>query len=96
MKELGILLLVAITAMGILLIILLRKITILKKQTDDIVKEVKAYVAYITEEVEEESTEQNIRLQKQAFPAGGKIQGIPSKEETQSHIIQAVLGEYFP
>lgn len=96
MKELGILLLVAIAAMGILLIILLQKITILKKQTDDIVKEVKAYVAYVTEETDEETAEPNTRLQKQVLPVGGKVQGMSSKEEAQNHIIQAVLGEYFP
>ncbi len=94
MKELGILLLVAIAVMGILLIILLQKITLLKKQTDDIVKEVKSYVAYITEEEDEESTEKAI--QKQALKTGRNYQSMQSKEETQSHIIQAVLGEYFP
>ena len=81
MKELEILLLVAILAMGVLLIILLQKITILKKQTDDIIKEVKSYLDYVLEEPAE-------TIQKSVDRA--------SKEEQQNHIIQAVLGEYFP
>ena len=81
MKELEILLLVAILAMGVLLIILLQKITILKKQTDDIIKEVKSYLDYVLEEPEE-------TIQKSVDTT--------SKEEQQNRIIQAVLGEYFP
>lgn len=81
MKELEILLLVAIVAMGILLIILLQKITILKKQTDEIVKEVKSYLACVLEEPEETIETRTDRA---------------SKEEQQNRIIQAVLGEYFP
>ena len=81
MKELGILLLVAIIAMGILLIILLQKITILKKQTDDIVKEVKTYITYVLEEPEEKSLKPEDRA---------------SREDAQNKLIQAVLGEYFP
>lgn len=54
MKELEILLLIAIVAMGVLLIILLQKITILKKQTDEIIKEVKSYLECVLEEPEQE------------------------------------------
>ena len=95
MKELGVLLLIAIIAMGILLIILLQKITILKKQTDDIIKEVKTYVAYITEEADESSVEKS-PLQSSSKTVGSRFQGICSREEAQNGIIQAVLGEYFP
>ncbi|MBE5888934.1 MAG: hypothetical protein E7283_08930 [Lachnospiraceae bacterium] len=84
MKELEILLLVAIAVMGILLIILLQKITILKKQTDDIVKEVKSYLECVLEDSNEEFTEE---VHKEKFQ---------EKEEQQNRIIQAVLGEFFP
>lgn len=84
MKELEILLLVAIAVMGILLIILLQKITILKKQTDDIVKEVKSYLECVLEDSDEGPTE---GLHKENFQ---------EKEEQQNRIIQAVLGEFFP
>lgn len=87
MRELGILLLVAIAAMGVLLIILLHKITILKKQTDDIVQEVKAYVAYVTTEAEGETNIEG--------PIS-KVQAQFRKEEAENCIIQTVLGEYFP
>ena len=85
MRELGILLLVAIAAMGILLIILLHKITILKKQTDDIVQEVKTYVAYVMMEDATGVEHLTSKAQKQL-----------NREEAESGIIQAVLGEYFP
>jgi hypothetical protein len=81
MKELEIMLLVAIIAMGVLLIILLRKITILKKQTDDIIKEVKNYLDCVLEEPEEPVHNKKVNS---------------DKDERQNRIIQAVLGEYFP
>ena len=84
MKELEILLLVAIAVMGVLLIILLQKITILKKQTDDIVKEVKSYLECVLEDPGEVVSEE---VHKETFQA---------KEEQQNRIIQAVLGEFFP
>ena len=71
-------------AMSILLIILLRKITILKKQTDDIVKEVKSYLECVLEEPEEVESQRV------------KMESFKEKEERQNRIIQAVLGEYFP
>ena len=81
MKELEILLLMAIVAMSILLIILLQKITILKKQTDEIIKEIKGYLDCVLMEPEES---ENKRPSKK------------ENEELQNRIIQAVLGEYFP
>ena len=81
MKELEIMLLVAIVAMGVLLIILLRKITILKKQTDDIIKEVKNYLDCVLEEPEETPY---VKKEKSG------------RDEQQNRLIQAVLGEYFP
>lgn len=87
MKELDVLLLVAIAAMGILLIILLRQITILKKQTEEIVQEVKAYVAYVMDDSAGQATEAT---------AQKEPENRQNREEAQSRIIQAVLGEYFP
>lgn len=81
MKELEIALLVAIVAMGILLIILLQRITILKKQTDDIIKEIKSYLDFVLEDTKEDIV---------------TVKENPKKEELQNNIIQAVLQEYFP
>lgn len=87
MKELDVLLLVAIAAMGVLLMILLRQITILKRQTEEIVQEVKAYVAYVMEDSAGQATE---------VPAQKELEIRQNNEDAQSRIIQAVLGEYFP
>lgn len=87
MKELDVLLLVAIAAMGVLLMILLRQITILKRQTEEIVQEVKAYVAYVMEDSAGQATE---------VPAQKEPEIRQNNEDAQSRIIQAVLGEYFP
>ncbi len=95
MDKLEILLFVAIACMGILLLILLHKITILKKQTDDIIEEVKAYVAFVTEE-EKRDVEDFLSREK---IEGHNTSNLPKKirkEEMENHIIQAVLGEYFP
>lgn len=97
MKELEIMLLIAIAAMGVLLIILLQKITILKKQADNIVEEVKAYVAYVTSDTEMEmQTEQSIDSDKLAKKQVVHTKQAISKEEAENHLIQAVLGEFFP
>lgn len=106
MKELGIVLFLAIAVMGILLIVLLHKITILKKQTDDIVEEVKAYVAFVTADPDtdveginknmKESPNENLHRLGQAQYVAGKERKQASRDEMESHLIQAVLGEYFP
>jgi predicted PurR-regulated permease PerM len=71
--------------LGILMLFFLLRINQLKKQVDTITKEVKAYLAFIEEEVESESVPEN---QKNI----AKI----SKEEMENQVIQAVLQEYFP
>lgn len=71
--------------LGILMLIFLHRINQLKKQVDEITKEVKAYLAFIEEESELE--ESPVCFQKEI-----KI----SKDEAENHLIQAVLQEYFP
>lgn len=68
---------------GILMLFFLLRINNLKKQVDNIVKEVKAYLTFI----EEEELEEVAPIQKNV-----KI----SKEEAENHLIQSVLQEYFP
>lgn len=72
--------------MGVLMIILLQKLTQMKKQVDEIIREVTSYISYITEAEQEVQTEEkkNRRVV------------IKGKEEEQNRLIQAVLGEYFP
>lgn len=77
---------------GILMIVFLQKLTQMKKQVDDITKEVTAYISYITEEMNEEleeyPQEKNIILDQNGTEKS-------KKDEDQNRLIQAVLGEYF-
>lgn len=84
--------------MGILMIVFLQKLTQMKKQVDEITKEVMNYISYITEDMEEEALQQ-IRPEKLDNLQGkktGKVVGKKEKEEAQNRLIQAILGEYFP
>ena len=74
-------------AMAILMLVFLRKQIEMKKQIDEITKEVSNYISYITEEVDTASVEEN-----QSY----KIQQTKEKEEAQNRLIQTVLSEYFP
>jgi len=80
--------------MGIFMIILLQKLTQMKKQVDEIVREVKNYITYVTEEIDEEInlTPKEHHLEK---TVKNKIEQ-KEQDEAQNRLIQAVLGEYFP
>ena len=71
--------------LGILMLISLQKISKLRKQIDLITKEVKQYLAFLEDDVEEEHF-----LEKKEN--GEKI----SKDEAENRLIQAVLTEFFP
>lgn len=73
--------------LGALMLIFLRKQIEMKKQIDEIIKEVTNYLSYIIEETEEKQEIENPVI---------KASQIKEKEEAQSRLIQAVLGEYFP
>ena len=74
--------------MAILMIVFLQKLTQMKKQIDNITKEVTQYISYVTEDLEEEETK--------TVPPIGQNQLNKKQEEAQNRLIQAVLGEYFP
>lgn len=65
---------------GILMIVFLLKITQIKQQLDDIIKEVNDYIEFLTEDVREEP----------------KTKKEKKDTEAQSQLIHAVLREYFP
>ena len=69
--------------LGIFMVILLQKLTQMKKQVDEIVREVNAYITYITENVDEGTRSEKMKEKKH-------------KEELQNQLIQSVLGEFFP
>ena len=71
--------------LGIFMMIFLHKMNQIKKQIDDITKEVKDYISFIEEDIEQET-----------LSAAKKNTIKQSKDEEENHIIQAVLKEYFP
>ncbi|MBQ8518843.1 MAG: hypothetical protein IJ455_04440 [Agathobacter sp.] len=84
-------------AMGILMIVFLQKLIQMKKQVEEITKEVMNYISYVTEDIEEELAEsaredKKVSVEKRS----GKRLSQKEKEEAQNRLIQAVLGEYFP
>lgn len=80
--------------MGILMIVFLHKISRIQKQLDAIVKEVKQYVAFVTEADTIEETYGTTREKSEKIHA--KSMSKKEKEAAQNHLIQSVLGEYFP
>lgn len=76
--------------MGGILIILLIKMMQIKKQVEDVIKEIQGYIAFVTEEIEEEEP---ARKEVQPKVVIGKSK--ESQDELQNKLIQSVLGEYF-
>lgn len=74
--------------MGILMMVFLQKLIQMKKQVDKITQEVSNYIAYVTEDIEENeetvTDEKHMEISKN------------DTEEAKNRIIQAVLKEYFP
>ena len=71
--------------LGVLMFIFLHKINQVKKQVDDITKEVKAYLDFVEEDVQQESIQNNRKtIERKA------------NDEDENRLIQAVLKEYFP
>lgn len=84
--------------LGVLMLVFLRKLMQMKKQVDEITKEVTNYISYITEELEEEPVAEEF-LEKKEQKTEKTVPKVTSKKEremAQNQLIQAVLGEYFP
>ena len=74
--------------MGILMMVFLQKLTQMKKQVDKITQEVSNYIAYVTEDIEE--NEETVTEEKHMEISKNDT------EEEKNRLIQAVLKEYFP
>lgn len=74
--------------MGILMMVFLQKLTQMKKQVDKITQEVSNYIAYVTEDIEE--NEETVTEEKHMEISKNDT------EEAKNRLIQAVLKEYFP
>lgn len=82
--------------MGGLMIIFLRKQMQMKRQLDEMTREVTNYISYITEDVVEEShegTREDMQIIERRSKEHKKEKDI---DDAQNRLIQAVLGEYFP
>lgn len=73
-------------ALGILMMVIILKITQMKKQMDTIKKEVSDYIFYVTQE------ELAVEQEEQDFAKKDEFMG----ENAQNQLIHAVLSEYFP
>lgn len=76
--------------MGGLLILLLIKVTQMKKQVDDVIKEILNYISFVTEETQEEMQEKP-EIEPRVISNKKK----ENQDELQNKLIQSVLGEYF-
>lgn len=74
--------------MGILMMVFLQKLIQMKKQVDKITQEVSNYIAYVTEDIEE--NEETVTEEKHMEISKNDT------EEAKNRLIQAVLKEYFP
>ena len=82
--------------MGGLMIVFLQKQMQMKRQLDEMTREVENYISYITEDTIEESQER-VKEDKQIRENyGEKDRKKKDIEDAQNRLIQAVLGEYFP
>ena len=64
----------------------LQKLIELQKKIDEITKEVMGYISYVTNDMEEEQEKEKRMV---------AVENRSDKEEAQSRLIQAVLGDYF-
>lgn len=73
--------------LGVFMLFFLHKLMEIKKQMDEITKEVTNYISYITEEAEAIPEEETAIV---------RTNHMKEKDEAQNRLIQAVLGEFFP
>lgn len=84
--------------MGILMFIFLQKLLQMKKQVDEIIKEITNYIAFLMEN-EEKDPKEDVFFEEQNVKTGlkkSKIESAKELETAQNQLIQAVLGEFFP
>ena len=72
----------------VFMFIFYQKLVEMKKQVDDITKEVANYISYVTEEIELENQGESI--------INAQNTRKKESEDAQNRLIQAVLGDFFP
>ena len=83
----------------LLVLFLCRRIMQMRQQFDHVVKEVEGYIAFITEEEAGVSTTHAVQQKEESENYQShheKKETRSFKDDAQTQLIQAVLGEYFP
>lgn len=94
MWQLNILLLIELVV-GAGILILLYKISIMKKRVDDITKEVEKYISFVIED-EETKMDDGKNPEDKGVLVGRNLRKDLTNDEARSSLIQSVLGEIFP
>ena len=94
MWQLNLLLLTQVV-IGAGLMILLYKISKMKKRVDEITKEVKDYISYVIED-ESENMDIDIKTEEEDVLVKKNMKKHLVNDEAKSSLIQSVLGEIFP
>lgn len=84
---------------GVLIILLLARLQGMKKQIDHIIKEVKGYIAFITEDADRDWEDEALNGSENCKNEGvysSERRSRRREENIQSQLIQDVLQEYFP
>lgn len=76
---------------GVVLIIMLKKMLQMKKQVEDVIKEVKNYITFVTEEEDVTEVKDSAKREK----AVRSIEMGEDRDALENKLIQSVLGEYF-
>lgn len=84
---------------GIIVFIVFMQFIQMKKKVEKIIKEIEGYILLVTEEVQEENIETNIKKSltedNVSLREKNRTNKHQSQEDAQTQLIQAVLGEYF-
>ena len=94
MWQLNILLLVEVV-IGAGILILLYKISRMKKQVDEITREVEHYISFVMED-EGTNMDCDIKVEDKEVSTRKNIKKTLTNDEAKSSLIQAVLGDIFP
>ena len=96
--EFEILLIMEVIA-SLVAVVLLRKIVLLKQRIEGIVEAVEGYIAFVTKEEEETCWKRQAMgnyVEPKSSVKKDEEKSIEISEDSQTKIIQSVLGEFFP
>ena len=92
-------LLTAQIGLCVLLLILMKKVVQLKQRIDEIVEAVEGYITFITQEdceAEDQPVTNNNIVEESGYVQREKRKRLVVNDDSQTQLIQSVLGEFFP